>query len=130
MPVYDPKEILPERATYAKTAKLLGLTTRAVRRITKAYEKGGQEEVDKLRWGPGRPVKNLFLSEAEIDYMVSRTTLNHQVGMGLKARALELSQRFGKPINAYQLRTFYKGRGISLQAPKVRLGPPDLGSTQ
>ena len=95
VPVWDPKEVLPERATYAKTAKLLGLTPRAVQRITKAYEEEGQEGVDKLRWGRGRPVKNLFLDQYQIDIMVSRYTLNHQVGMSLKARALAFSERWG-----------------------------------
>ena len=101
VPVWDPKEVLPERATYAKTAELLGLTPRAVRRITKAYEKEGQEGVDKLRWGKGRPVKNLFLDEYQMDIMVSRYTLNHQVGMSMKARALAFSQRWGKQISEY-----------------------------
>ena len=33
--------MVPERATVAKTAELLGLSSYAVRRIAKAYEKGG-----------------------------------------------------------------------------------------
>ena len=98
VPWRDEEEMLPERATVKKTAKLLGLTPYAVRRIAKAYEKGGDAEVENLRWGRGRPVKNLFFSQQEIDNMVSRTTLNQQVGMSLKARAEAFTIRFGKEI--------------------------------
>ena len=41
VPLVDSSAMLPERATVAKTAKTLGITPHAVRRIAKAYEKGG-----------------------------------------------------------------------------------------
>ena len=106
--------MLPETATVKKTAEMLGMTEHAVRRIAKAYEKGGQAEVDNLRWGRGRPVKNLFLKQSQIDYMVSKTTLTQQVGMSLKDRALVFSKLFKRDINVYQLKSFYKGRGITM----------------
>ena len=118
--------MVPERATVAKTAELLGLSSYAVRRIAKAFEKGGAAEVEGLRWGRGRPTKNVFLEQHEIDFMVSRTTLNHQVGMSLQARALQFSQRFKRPISRDLLRSFYAGRGVTFQLPQVRLGPKTL----
>ena len=105
--------MLPKRATVTDTAKLLGLTPYAVRRIAKAYEKGGQAEVDQLRWGAGRPVKDLFLNQSQIDHMVSKTTLTRQTGMSMKQRALQFSTLFKTDISVYQLKGFYKGRGIT-----------------
>ena len=94
LPWHDEGRFLPKRASVASTAKALGLTPYAVRKIMVAYEQGGEEEVSLLRWGAGRPAKNLFLSQEQLDHMVSKTTLNLQVGMSLKARALQYSQLY------------------------------------
>ena len=62
--------------------------------------------------------------------MVSRATLTAQIGQGLKDRAREFSGHLGKPINARELRSFYRGRGITMQKPRQRLGPDDLGTPE
>ena len=98
-----------------KVAAELGLTKAVVYKIAKACYTGGLASVEGLRFdGRGRPTKNLFFTQEEIDFMVSKTTLNHQIGMSLPARALEFSKRFGKSINARELRSFYRGRSITL----------------
>ena len=118
------------KASMKSVAKELGLTPRAVSRIAKAYTEGGEAAVEQLNWRRGRPVKNHFFTPAEIDKMVSRATLNRQVGMSLKARAEEFSKRFKKPLKYWQLRDFYRGRGVTMQVAKPRLGPDNLGTPQ
>ena len=122
--------LLRRRATLTRTAWLLGISVGAVSRIAKAFRTGGEAQVQALRWGRGRPLKNLFFTQVEIDHMVSRATLNSQIGKTLKDRAREFSQHFGKQINAAELRSFYRGRGITMQKPKQRLGPVDLGTPE
>ena len=75
-------------------------------------------------------MKPTFLSQQEMDIMVSRNTLNLQVGMSLNARAQHFAKRFKKKISAYQLRKLYYGRGVTLQSPQVRLGPKNLGTPE
>ena len=75
-------------------------------------------------------MKNLFLEQHEIDHMVSRVTLNHLVGMSMKARALQFTQHFKRPISASQLKSIYRGRGVTIQLPQARPGPVNLGSPE
>ena len=96
----------------------------------KAYLEGGEAAVEALNWRRGRPTKNLWFKQSEIDVMVSRATLNRQVNMSLAARAKEFSLRFKKPLKAWQLRDFYKGRGITKQVARPRLGPENLGTAE
>ena len=84
--------------------------------------------MQQLNWIRGRPPKNSFFTQAEIDQMVSRATLNKQLGLSMKARAQELSIRFRKPLKTWQLREFYRGRSVTLQVAKPRLGPDHLGT--
>ena len=51
-----------QRASVAETARILGIPASAVNKIAKAFVAGGQAAVDRLRWGSGRPVKNLFFT--------------------------------------------------------------------
>ena len=74
------------------------------------------------------PIKNLFFTEEELDYMVSRATLNAQVGMSMNARALQFSKRFRRTVSVYFLRSLYDGRGVTKQLPQVRMGPKKLQS--
>ena len=111
------------RTTVTATAKILGISRAAVYKIARAYLKGGEAAVEALNFGRARAIKNAFFSQSEIDAMVSRATLTSQASMSLRARALQFTQRFGKPLSAGQLREFYKGRGITLQKPQIRLGP-------
>ena len=117
------ERIIGPRVTVVGLAKELGIGEGQVRRIAKAYEKGGEPAVQELHWGGGRPTKNLFLTQREIDWMVSVRTLTQQAGMSMAARALQFTVRFGKPLNRWQLRDFYRGRGVTLQKPQARLGP-------
>ena len=124
-----PKDALPvkrRRVTMKSTAELLGMSSYAVRRIAKAYVDGGEEAVGKLHWGSGRPYKTLLFEQSEFDIMVSRETLNQQVGMSMNARAKEFTKRFKKPISETQLRELYRGRGVTYQLPQARLGPSKL----
>ena len=115
--------MLGPKVTLGGVARELGITRGAVTRIAKAYEKGGEPAVQELHWGRGRPLKTLFLTQAEIDWLVSVRTLTQQAGLSLEARALQFTIRFGKPLNRWQLRDLYKGRGVTLQKPQARLGP-------
>ena len=60
--VKEPQTKLMKKASVKQTAAYLGLTPRAVTKIAKAYESGGTEAVESLRWGPGRPTKNRFFT--------------------------------------------------------------------
>ena len=127
---HDLLELSGGRATVTKTARLLGTSRGAIYKVAKAYTEGGEEAVKRLRWGGGRPIKNIFLSQAQMDFMVSRRTLTLQIGLSLKARALQFSLRWKKSISATQLRALYRGRGVTLQVPQVRMGPVTLGTDE
>ena len=43
----------------------------------------------------------MFLTQAQMDLMVCRETMNRQIGMSVNARALYFSKRFKKEISAY-----------------------------
>ena len=118
------------RTTVTATAKILGISRAAVYKIARAYLKGGEAAVEALNFGRARAIKNAFFSQSEIDAMVSRATLTSQASMSLRARALQFTQRFGKPLSAGQLRAFYKGRGITQQKPQIRLGPFELPTAE
>ena len=128
VPVRTLEEVKKPRATMKGVAAEYGLSYHAVRRIARAYEEGGEAAVEELNWVRGRPIKNSFFTAAEIDKIVSRATLNRQLGMSMKARAAELSRRFKKPLKVWKLREFYRGRGVTLQVAKPRLGPETLGT--
>ena len=49
------------RATMVKLARYFGLSRGAIYRIAKAWIAGGEEAVERLRWGRGGSHKNLFL---------------------------------------------------------------------
>ena len=53
---------IKRKTTVTSTAKLLGTTKNAIYRVAKAYLKGGEKEVERLRWGSGRPSKCMFLT--------------------------------------------------------------------
>ena len=57
---------LRARATVAKVAAHFGKSRGAIYRIAKAWVAGGEDAVERLRWGRGRPHKNLFLSKAQL----------------------------------------------------------------
>ena len=109
---------------------MLGINKYAVTKIAKAYIKGGEKEVESLRWGGSAPIKNHFLTQAEMDYIVSRETQNLQVGMSMNARAIFFTKYFNRPINVKFLRELYRGRGITLQMPQTRTGPKKLDTME
>ena len=63
------------RTTVTATAKIFGISRAAVYKIAKAFLRGGEAAVEELNWNRGRPIKILFFSQNEIDFMVSKTTL-------------------------------------------------------
>ena len=101
LPVRTLEQMEPKSAMMKGVAQELGLTYYAVRKIARAYEAGGEKAVEQLNWIRGHPLKNSFFTQTEIDQMVSRVTLNKQLGMSLRARAQELSVRFRKPLKVW-----------------------------
>ena len=81
-------------------AKRLGVSTVTVYRVSKAFLLGGEEAVQRLSWARGRPSKCMFLTQQQLDFMVSRSTLTRQIGLSLRARALQFSVRWTKKISA------------------------------
>jgi transposase len=110
----------------AETARILGCTRHGVDKLAKAYRQDGLEAVGQLKWGSGRPLKFYGYTQMELDKIVSKQTTRTQAGLSMKARAIRISEEYGKPISAYQLKKLYKGRGVSEQKPQVRGGRPHL----
>ena len=54
--------------------------------------------------------------------MVSRLTLNQQVGMSMEAKALYFSKLYKRTISVTFLRSLYQGRGVTQQLPQARIG--------
>ena len=114
------------KASVAETARILGCTRHRVDKLAKAYMQGGEEAVGQLKWSAGRPLKFHGYTQGELDIIVSKQTSKTQAGLSMRARAMRISEEYGKPISAYQLKKLYKGRGVSEQKPKVRGGRPQL----
>ena len=115
-----------KNASVAETARILGCTRHGVDKLAKAYRQGGLEAVGQLKWGPGRPLKFHGFTQGELDIIVSKQTSRTQAGLSMRARAMRISEEYGKPISAYQLKKLYKGRGVTEQKAKVRGGRPLL----
>ena len=113
-----------KNASVAETARILGCTKHRVDRLAKAYMQGGVEAVGQLRWRAGRPLKYHGYTQEELDVIVSKQGLKTQAGLSMKARAIRVSEEYGKSISAYQLRQIFKGRGVTTQKPQVRPGRP------
>ena len=62
-------------------------------------------------------MKSLFLKQSDYDFMVSRETLNRQVGLSMRARAIYFTKRYKQPISVTFLRNLYRGRGVTQQLP-------------
>ena len=71
------------RASVADVARRLETTPHAVGRFAKAYLSGGEEAVERLRWGGGRPIKTHGLTQMEINDIVSKPRLVDEIGMPL-----------------------------------------------
>ena len=92
---------------------LLDTQPSKVRRIGEAYRRGGLEAAKALKWGAGRPLKQMHFAEGDIERMVSVPTLYEQAGMNIEARAQQISQELGQELKASELRKLYAGRGIT-----------------
>ena len=58
-------------ATIREVATQLNTTPWRVRRIGEAFRDGGMEGAKALKWGAGRPLKQMNFAEGEIEEMVS-----------------------------------------------------------
>ena len=58
-------------ATVREAAELMNTSTWKVRRIGEAYRAGGMDAAKALKWGAGRPLKQMNFAEGEIEEMVS-----------------------------------------------------------
>ena len=81
-------------------ARRLGTSPHAVGKVAKAYLSGGDEAVDRLKWGGGRPIKQHGLTQMEIDDIVSKPRLVDEIGMSLEAKACKVTHETGKLVNA------------------------------
>ena len=61
-------------------------------------------------------------SEGELDMICSKGMLMNQAHMNMQVRAAEISGLTGKQITGRELRELYRGRGITQQFARVRLG--------
>ena len=93
----------------------LNTTPWRVRRIGEAFRDGGMDAAKTLKWGAGRPLKQMNFAEGEIEEMVSVPMLYQLAGMSLQARAEQISHQLDKDLKASELRKLYAGRGITKQ---------------
>ena len=104
---------LKHTASVREVAAILNTQPFKVRRIGKAYRHGGMDAALGLKWGAGRPLKQMNFQEGDIERMVSVPTLYEQAGMNIEARAQQISQELGQELKASELRKLYAGRGIT-----------------
>ena len=79
------------------------------------------QAVKALNWRKG-PKNHCFdrVLPAAMKWAVAKSTLYSQVGLTLKARAHQLSQRCGTRISVYTLRRIYRVHGIRQQRLALR----------
>jgi len=108
-------------------AKILGTTTRHVRKALMAGPEPKISEQPHFLYNRGRPHKHQPLTEQSRAWLLARNTLRMQAGMSLNARAQDFNFRFPNvKINERDLRGLYRGGGVSHQMMVTRLGGPKL----
>ena len=117
--VLHPKE--KRRMTMLYVAKVFGTTMYTIRKLLMSVH--DDEAFSKLRWGKGRPEKQLGLSQEQRSWLTSRRTLKQQVGKSLSTRAKLANEAFGSNINDKDLRKIYRIGRITKQKIQSQLKP-------
>ena len=105
----------------AYMARLYGCTVYAMRKLLYAVK--DEEQFKKLKWGKGRPKKEVGLTKQQKAWLTCRTTLRLQVGISLETRTKIANDRFNTNMKKEDLRKIYKEARITLQKIQSMLSP-------
>ena len=104
-----------EKPTVVGAARLLKTSEYTIRKIFRAWVDGGQTAVNALCWKQGRKptLRNNLLFSPNAAWAIHKGTLYAQAGLSMRARALQLEQRFGAPVSVSALRKLYRQARIT-----------------
>jgi hypothetical protein len=74
----------------------------------------------------GRPKKKLDVSDEQIRWATSISTLSQQIGMPMPERTTVFNRAHGKQLKADDMRAMYRAEGVTQKFVRSRLGRPKL----